>query len=206
MHNLACMLLVCLALLHSTAWADDYSSDNYCEYYDYNFYFTVSFDKSIALGRSGPSSSQGISFLFDDTASLTIRGEFANDDSDNAENLSATEHFIKNFAKQGCTVHSAMYDGTSIRCEQYEYTIVPHPQRDSYLYIMYNFENDSHHAQYKNIADSLLVFASDADTSKFYKLIKNIAYPFDPADPFKQPHYVCGADRIRQKMLKKSFR
>ncbi len=202
--------MMALSAFVEAASADQYSADAYCDYYDASAGFMLSFDKGIALGRSAPSSSQGIGFLFDDDASLRIFASFSGYEPDAPKpNPPDVVRFVKDHRRKGCAVLPARFGGKRVRCAQYDYSIIPinrtaQPYADLNLFIMYNFTTDTHHRRYEDIVGSLVIFFSDSALHRFYDITRNIAYEFDPDDPFRQPPHVCGAARIRQQMLEHS--
>lgn len=189
------------------------AQDNICDYYDQYGMFILTFNKDIKLGRSGPSITSGISFIFPEQATLSVVPGIATHDPNNPLSLPDDISFIKDYIKDGCTLsYSKTSRGTIITCDNYEYSIyetTTSPYK-SYIKFFYDFKNKDSLIQYKDIMNSLLLMPI-----KFYDEFNNITknalghYYFSQdkeyqvkIDSYEQPDIACGQYRVRDELLK----
>lgn len=178
------ILLFCLQSVSAHAA----NSKPLCDYYDPSGSFILSFPEGTKLGRSGPSSSNGIHFLFDDGSELKIYASTsiydpACSDPGDMGSYKDDEYYVLKYAKPDCEVIELTQPGTiteigtspdapqhsakKIICKDYTYTVIPGgSEQDSYagcyIYILFDHKSPRYMDLYNEIVDSMLLFKGEA--------------------------------------------
>ncbi|MDR2208121.1 MAG: hypothetical protein LBE22_04015 [Azoarcus sp.] len=215
-------LLTCLFATPSFA---DAHGAALCDYYDLYAKFIVTFPKDTQLGRSGPSATSGISFIFPDQSTLVIDPTIElydpyDDDPDSPFSRRDDENFVLEYAKDGCnatqTIKNGMDKRTKIVCENYEYTIIAadNQKNRTYIRLFYDFKSRKYDSLYQSIADSLvLVPPNPQDKYDFYYAANQVVFDYlyaqdaafqERVDSYQIPRIACDHYRIRDKFVEDS--
>jgi hypothetical protein len=208
-------------LFITTASLAKASNNYFCDYYDLYGEFIITFPKDIDLGKSGPSTTSGISFIFPDQSTLKI---FPSADTYNPPEIDTESQcsrndmkFIMEYAQDGCYITKTTdTKRVTISCKDHEYTIIEannQPSHKVYISIYYDFKSKQYDSLYHNIIGLFALVQEDKnDKFSFYNAARqaNAEYYYAQdavyqklVDEYQVPNIVCGSYRIRDRLLQK---